>query len=218
MPRFTHVRSQDWLGLTEASRLLGVDPDTLRRWADAGRVEVFHTPGGHRRFPRATIEALIPAPPRPARARSLHGMGAPVDRLAMEMRRRVRAGMPHETAWAEGLDESARATFRERGRAATELLLRYLDTTRRDERSRILADAEEIGRAYGRDARERGLSLGDAAAAFLFFRTQFVAELASVVRRRTLDAARATLLYAEADRALDRVLLALIGAHQQATA
>ena len=41
-----------WLSLGPASRMLGVDPDTLRRWADEGRVEAYVTPGGHRRFDR----------------------------------------------------------------------------------------------------------------------------------------------------------------------
>lgn len=209
------ARRDEWFTLGEASRALGVDPDTLRRWADAGKVEVFHTPGGHRRFPRATIEALIPSPPRPTRYRSLRGMGAPVDRIAAELQRRVRAGIAAGGAWARGLDEADRAAFRERGQVASRLLLEYLDTTRRMERERLLSEAAEMGRAYGREAQRRRLSLADAIAAFLFFRTQFMAELASVARRRSLTAAQATLLFEEADRALDRILLALIDAHQK---
>jgi excisionase family DNA binding protein len=45
----------DWLSVGPASRLLGVDPDTLRRWADDGRVEAYTTPGGHRRFERQSL-------------------------------------------------------------------------------------------------------------------------------------------------------------------
>ena len=56
-----HASDRDWLGLSEASRLLGVSPATLRRWSDAGRLRVFTTPGGHRRFSRATLERLLPA-------------------------------------------------------------------------------------------------------------------------------------------------------------
>ena len=32
----------------EAARLLGVSPDTVRRWADAGRLTTCRTTGGHR--------------------------------------------------------------------------------------------------------------------------------------------------------------------------
>src|SRR4051794_20639334 len=49
------------LALGPASRLVGVDPDTLRRWADDGRVEVSMTPGGHRRFHRRSLERLLRA-------------------------------------------------------------------------------------------------------------------------------------------------------------
>lgn len=208
--------SSDWLSLGEAARRLGVDPDTLRRWADGGKVDVFVTPGGHRRFPRAAIEALIPAPPRATRQRSLHGIGAPIDRVAAELKRRVRTGLLTASgAWAARLGEPERAAFRERGRLASELLLQYLDTTRRAERDRLLIEVEGIGGEYGRDAARARLSLADATAALLFVRTQFMAELASVARRRSLTAPQATLLFEEADRALDRILLALIAAHQE---
>ena len=46
---------REWLALGPASRLLGVDPDTLRRWADDGRVEAYLTPGGHRPIGRAHV-------------------------------------------------------------------------------------------------------------------------------------------------------------------
>jgi len=54
-------RDPDWLALSEASRLLGVSAATLRRWSDAGRLRVFTTPGGHRRFSRSALERLLPA-------------------------------------------------------------------------------------------------------------------------------------------------------------
>jgi excisionase family DNA binding protein len=204
----------DWLTLGEASRVLGVDPDTLRRWADAGKIEVFVTPGGHRRFARAAVEALVPAPPQSSRYRSLDALGAPPDRIAADLRRRVRAelGAP---PWMQGLDESDRAAYRERGRAASALLLRYLNATRRGDRDRLLSEIEDVGGAYGRDARQRGLSLGQAAEALLFFRTQFMAQMANVARRRALASDRSAQLFSEADRALDRMLLALIEAHQR---
>lgn len=36
-----------------------VDPATARRWADTGKLTEIRTPGGHRRYRRAEIEALL---------------------------------------------------------------------------------------------------------------------------------------------------------------
>lgn len=47
-----------WLSVKDASALLGVDPSTLRRWSDAGKLPVVVTPGGHRRYMEADIRIL----------------------------------------------------------------------------------------------------------------------------------------------------------------
>ncbi len=42
----------------EAAQLLGVSPDTMRRWADAGRIATTRTPGGHRLVDGADLAVL----------------------------------------------------------------------------------------------------------------------------------------------------------------
>jgi molybdopterin-binding protein len=46
------------LRIGEAAKRLGVSPDTLRRWAEAGRIEVELTPGGQRTVSQADISRL----------------------------------------------------------------------------------------------------------------------------------------------------------------
>jgi len=46
------------LRLGEAAKQLGVSPDTLRRWAEAGRIAVELTPGGQRTVSQADISRL----------------------------------------------------------------------------------------------------------------------------------------------------------------
>lgn len=51
------------LSTTSAARLLGVHPDTLREWADEGKVPSWRTPGGHRRFRVDDLETFRQAEP-----------------------------------------------------------------------------------------------------------------------------------------------------------
>ena len=207
---------KDVLTLGAASKILGVDPDTLRRWADAGKIDVFTTPGGHRRFPRSAVEAMLPRPR--ARRALLSALGEPPDRVAAELRRRVRsdAAAMSEQEWHARLDEQSLQWFRERGRRMGDLLLGYLDTQRRGGREQFVAQAEALGREYGVEAAKRGLSIGEATQAFLFFRARFMAEIATVARRRALDADQTASLFEEADRALDGVIVALVTGHRAA--
>ena len=48
-----------WITLGQACKLLGVNESTLRRWADAGHVRSFRTPGGHRRFSEEDLRVLM---------------------------------------------------------------------------------------------------------------------------------------------------------------
>lgn len=56
--------SEDLLSIGEAARETGVSVDTLRRYATDGRIAAVLTPGGHRRFRRSDLEALL-APVEP---------------------------------------------------------------------------------------------------------------------------------------------------------
>jgi excisionase family DNA binding protein len=50
--------TEQWISLTKASEFLGVHSTTLRRWADDGQVPFMLTPGGHRRFALADLQAF----------------------------------------------------------------------------------------------------------------------------------------------------------------
>jgi excisionase family DNA binding protein len=44
---------------SQAARYLGVSLATVRRWADAGHVDCYRTPGGQRRFSRDQLDGFI---------------------------------------------------------------------------------------------------------------------------------------------------------------
>lgn len=58
--RNVHARSSDeLLSPGVAADLIGVHTDTLKRWAEAGRIEAFRTPTGHRRYRRSDLEKIL---------------------------------------------------------------------------------------------------------------------------------------------------------------
>ena len=53
------VRPTAFLARSEVSRLLGVSPNTVTRWAREGRLPCLMTLGGHHRFDRAVVEEIL---------------------------------------------------------------------------------------------------------------------------------------------------------------
>lgn len=43
----------------EVSAIFRVDPKTVTRWALAGKIDAIKTPGGHRRFWKSQVAALL---------------------------------------------------------------------------------------------------------------------------------------------------------------
>ena len=44
---------------SQAARYVGVSLATIRRWADAGHLACYRTPGGQRRFSREQLDAFV---------------------------------------------------------------------------------------------------------------------------------------------------------------
>lgn len=209
--RFRRATRSDWVGLGEASKLLGVAPGTLRRWSDSGRVTAFTTPGGHRRYRRAAIERLVGAEriKRPVLARS----GMTVARLARAYRQEARDAarvMP----WLAVLTDEQREWFRVHGRRLAEQLLAHLDASTDDGAVESLRQASEGAAAYGRMAADLGLSLSQAVEGFLQFRRPFLHQLSTFAAGRGLDAAATSELIESADRAMDRLLMSAMAGHR----
>jgi excisionase family DNA binding protein len=204
-----------WLSLGPASRLVGVDPDTLRRWADEGRVEAYVTPGGHRRFDRRTIDTLVST--RRAGSRPLASLGASPERLNRAYRRRYSADPTANQIPADDL--AARDRYRRDGRLLVEALVAHLDADQGDvvERARSEADATALVDDLARRLATAGTSLTESVGLFVAARRPFLDELTGLGRRRALDAARLAALYDDASGLLDRLLLRLISTFQEAT-
>ena len=206
-------RDPDWVSLSEASRVLGVSPATLRRWSDAGRLRVFTTPGGHRRFSRAALERLLPADR--SRRPTIGSAGLTPSRIARMYRRSSRDAAP-ELPWVLTLTDEQRILFRERGQLLAASLLLHLDSAQPETAAHHLKEASTSAAEYGNLAAGLGLSLSQTVEGFLRFRAPFHHELVTAARRRGFDAAETAELMVTAERAMDRLLVATMTGHSLA--
>ncbi len=159
-----------WLSLQQASRLLGIHPATLRAWSDRGRIAAQRTPGGHRRFNRADLEAWAESQrQRQSEAEQFvhHALG----RMRTEMNRAETSS----AAWMAHFDEPMRQHYRETGRQLLGLLVRYISS--RDGQAEALTQARELGHEYALIARDHGLSLADSVQAVLFFHNSLTSSI-----------------------------------------
>ena len=205
--------STGWLSLGPAARLLGVDPDTLRRWSDDGRVPSYTTPGGHRRFERRTLERLA-ATRRPG-PRPLASLGATPERLSRAYRRSYGARDSEGSTRAD-VTEIDREAYRQDGRQLVEALVAHLDADPGDSAGRVRTEARaaELVDDLATRLAASGTSLTEAVGLFVAARRPFLAEIAAIGRRRALDPARLATLYEDASGLLDRLLLRLVSTHQ----
>ncbi len=159
-----------WLTLGEAARILGVDATTLRGWADAGKIRIFRTPGGHRRFDAADLDAFLSASAAPP---------APVPKIP------ATPGVPAGTArqwlsarpWYAGIPESGRV--RVRGHCAELMQIVDAFVAGQPARPRHLAAGRRVGAALGREVAEWGLTPSQSTEVFLHFKTHVMEALAA---------------------------------------
>jgi excisionase family DNA binding protein len=202
-----------WLTIHEACAFLGVDQSTLRRWSDTGKVPVFRTPGGHRRYAEADLRALVGEGPRLQERprvsrqtltdRSLSGYEDDYLRVA------------RERPWFRAYGASTQEEHRRLGRRLVDLAMRYASApTAAGDRTSLLDEARQIGEHYGRNGSSHGLSASETIEAFMYFRYPVVRAVTALIDEQGLAAKRAIRLYAEINQFLDQVLVSTVQAHE----
>ena len=205
----TPSRPTRWISLSRACGLLGVNESTLRRWADAGHVRSFRTPGGHRRFAEDDLRALMAGEGRPGPA--VYGS---LGRLATtRIRRRLRRTKSPGGQLYAAMDEEHREYMRPLGRRLVSLVSEYL--ARGTRRARPLEEARQIGEQYGREIAARGISMHDAIRAFTFFRKGLDDAAIEIAHRSNLSAEEAVEIWELMSGLADQVLLAMVGAYEE---
>ena len=190
------VEKSQWLSLRDACRLLDVSNTTLRQWADNGYLRVYRTPGGHRRFLRDDVESFANAPQQ---AQEQGREDAIEDSALRKIRRSLSRNDVVKQSWYQSVEEEGKDRMRLFGRRLLSLLLQEFGSRRR--RQELLEEARMLGREYGTEMSERGVSLKDTIEAFVFFRTMVLDSTNSGAWNRIIEAA-------------DRVLVGMADSYQ----
>lgn len=157
---------EEWLSLTQASERLGVHSTTLRRWADAGAIPCFRTPGGHRRFRRADLDAWLKGGQTTTVMPHTETFVQSAVGLAREAIAEKQAA---DESWYLAFDqEEDRQQMRDTGRRLFGLALQYM--VRAQNRDAALQEGRRIGELYGKACSRHGIPLADTVRAFFFFR------------------------------------------------
>jgi excisionase family DNA binding protein len=195
------------LSLSAASRLLGVHSTTLRRWADAGAVPVYITPGGHRRFARTDIETLVSRRPLDGQA-----IGSAWASKALAVTRGELPTSHGRPGWLSRLAEDDRAAWRRIGQQLMGVVLRYINSPSDDEG--LLAEARVIGTDYASHARQAGMPLTAALEAALFFRDSLVDAAMDMPEEARLRPETSARLLKRISRVANEVHLAVAASYQ----
>lgn len=199
-----------WITLGQACKLLGVNESTLRRWADAGHVRSFRTPGGHRRFSEEDLRVLMAgqAPAQDEPYTSISGLAL------TRIRRRLQRGKSQSAHWYSNLNEEDRETMRPLGRRLVALVSEYL--TKGAKRANLMDEAKEIAHEYGRILVRDGLSLRDAVEGFTFFRKTLDETAMEEAQKNELSAEKAIELWELLTNLGDQVLISIAESYEEA--
>jgi excisionase family DNA binding protein len=199
-----------WITLGQACKLLGVNESTLRRWADAGHVRSFRTPGGHRRFSEDYLRVLMAGqlPPSDEPYTAISSMA-----LA-RIRRRLQRGRSQSAHWYSTLSDEDRENIRPLGRRLVALVSEYL--TRGARRQNLMDEARDIAHEYGSLLVRDGLSLRDAVEGFTFFRKTLDETAMEEAQKNDLSIDKAIELWELLTNLGDQVLISIAESYEEA--
>lgn len=200
----TEASGAGWVSLSEAARILGVHPATVRGWADRGLLPSQRTPGGHRRFRRADLQQWLEGQNPPPNAEAQLLVQSAMGRVRMELGE----GNLFADEWYRQMDPVALDQMRLLGRRLMEVLQRFLASS-----SNIgLAEARAVGLDYGRVIRVQRLTLGQAVEGFFAFNDFLVeaaVQIAEVGRAERSDVMRKVYSFTR------EIILALVDAYAE---
>lgn len=202
------MEAHESIGISEASRFLGVSEAALRQWTDEGKIKAFVTPGGHRRYLRNDLKKFINAHPRMLGVKDL------ISELeeTVEIHRDIaRKSLSSET-WYKKLPQESQNYIADLGRRLLGLIVKYIsDSPRRED---IIPMVQEVGQNMGVTLAKHGLPLAESLEAFLMHRKPVINASISLLKKREAFTGRVVDAIPLVIQVIDEALVALVAAHQ----
>lgn len=198
--------AEEWLSLSDAAKVLGVHPSTVRLWSDKGILPTHKTQGGHRRYKRNEILLWLETRKKSSEIEPESMMNEVVKNVRMQ----ISEGRLQAEFWYQKLDEDARAQYRLSSRSLFYGLMQYIASHGEDAAS----EAYAIGYEYASRARRYELSYVDAAKAFLFFRDALVSSVIKVYGDAKVPAPQTSEMYTKIHTFTDEILISLLQTYE----
>jgi len=181
---------------------------TLRQWTSEGKIKVFITPGGHRRYAESELRRFM------GTRHLVHGIRDLVAKMELAPAQELQIAQTHfsNTSWYSKLDPDSRDRLRELGRRMHHLVITYV--SKQNKREATLQAAREVGSEFATRAVEMGLSLTDSLEAFLLHRAPLINAATDVMKKGEALNERAVEAMSLVSRITDEALLSLVEAYQ----
>ncbi len=199
---------KNWLSLKEAADMLGVHPTTLRRWADNGDIPVYVTPGGHRRFLEADIEATIEN-----RLSSSSSNAAQLWAKRALTATQSRLQDSEAVQWLKEFEDAQRIEQREMGSRLLNLIMQHI--TLPDEDDSLLNEARSIAALYANNCMQANLNAAQALEIVIFFRDSMLEAALKLPQVSSLDDKQQVRLVQKINQVFNHIQLALVDCYSR---
>ncbi len=196
------------VGISEASRFLGVSEPTLRLWTDEGIIPAFVTPGGHRRYAKAELQKFI----------NFHQKMLGIRDFATKLEdtapqhREIGLTLMQSVPGYQELDRDTQQQFARLGRGFLDAIIKHISDP--PPKSQTPLEIKDIGYRFGELTGRLGMTLADSVQAFISHRSLIVSATADLIKRGEAGSHLFADTIPLVDRALDDALVSLVAAYQ----
>jgi excisionase family DNA binding protein len=198
--------TDEWLSLSDAAKVLGVHPSTVRLWSDKGILPTHKTQGGHRRYRSTEISLWVETSRRSSEIEPENMMNEVIRNVRMQ----ISEGRLEAEPWYQKLDEDARVQYRATSRSLFHGLMNYVASNGADASS----EAYAIGYEYASRAHRYSLNYVDAAKAFLFFRNTLIESVIKVYGEANVPSGQTAAIFRKMHVFTDEILISLLQTYQ----